>query len=108
MIHFLRNKKGENIIETEVFGDIDIGTFELNSSIYSEGYGKTLLNINNKDKIKSFEFIHDIDELDNLRVLYYEQLIRGKDYFTKSDVEKIITVKYKYVAKKYDLCYEID
>ena len=33
MIHFLRNKKGENIVETEVFGDIDIGTFELNSSI---------------------------------------------------------------------------
>ena len=110
MVHYLRTNNGENVIQTEVYGDIDNGTFDLHSSISAYGFGEKVIDIykNIKDFTYVKRFMEDVNELDEVRGLYWEQLRYDDKINTKEDVENIIKDMYKEVAYEYDLCYVTD
>ena len=103
MIFYLRTQSGENIIDTEIYSTMDtIVGFDLHSTIYPKGYGRKIIGIHNNANNEEEEFMSDIDELNNLRGLYWE-LLRYQDIREKSEIIKIIETKYKEVADKYGL-----
>ena len=103
MIFYLRTQSGENIIDTEVYSTMDtIVGFDLHSTIYPKGYGKKIIGIHNNANNEEEEFMSDIDELNDLRGLYWE-LLRYQGIREKSEMIKIIETKYKEVADKYEL-----
>ena len=103
MIFYLRTQSGENIIDTEIYSTMDtmVG-FDLHSTIYPKGYGRKIIGIHNNANNEEEEFMSDIDELNDLRGLYWE-LLRYQDIREKSEMIKIIETKYKEVADKYGL-----
>ena len=103
MIFYLRTQSGENIIDTEIYSTLDtIVGFDLHSTIYPKGYGKKIIGIHNNANNEEEEFMSDIDELNDLRGLYWE-LLRYQGIREKSEMIKIIETKYKEVADKYEL-----
>ena len=103
MIFYLRTQSGENIIDTEIYSTMDtIVGFDLHSTIYPKGYGKKIITIHNNANNEEEEFMSDIDELNDLRGLYWE-LLRYQGIKEKSEMIKIIETKYKEVADKYEL-----
>ena len=103
MIFYLRTQSGENIIDTEIYSTMDtIVGFDLHSTIYPKGYGKKIISIHNNANNEEEEFMSDIDELNDLRGLYWE-LLRYQGIREKSEMIKIIETKYKEVADKYGL-----
>lgn len=103
MIFYLRTQSGENIIDTEIYSTMDtIVGFDLHSTIYPKGYGKKIIGIHNNANNEEEEFMSDIDELNDLRGLYWE-LLRYQGIREKSEMIKIIEAKYKEVADKYGL-----
>ena len=103
MIFYLRTQSGENIIDTEIYSTMDtIVGFDLHSTIYPKGYGRKIIGIHNNANNKEEEFMSDIDELNDLRGLYWE-LLRYQGIREKSEMIKIIETKYKEVADKYEL-----
>lgn len=103
MIFYLRTQSGENIIDTEIYSTMDtIVGFDLHSTIYPKGYGRKIIGIHNNANNEEEEFMSDIDELNNLRGLYWE-LLRYQDIKEKSEMIKVIETKYKEVADKYEL-----
>ena len=103
MIFYLRTQSGENIIDTEIYSTMDtIVGFDLHSTIYPKGYGRKIIGIHNNANNEEEEFMSDIDELNNLRGLYWE-LLRYQDIKEKSEMIKVIETKYKKVADKYGL-----
>ena len=103
MIFYLRTQSGENIIDTEIYSTMDtIVGFDLHSTIYPKGYGRKIIGIHNNANNEEEEFMSDIDELNNLRGLYWE-LLRYQDIKEKSEMIKVIETKYKEVADKYGL-----
>lgn len=103
MIFYLRTQSGENIIDTEIYSTMDtIVGFDLHSTIYPKGYGRKIIGIHNNANNEEEEFMSDIDELNNLRGLYWE-LLRYQGIREKSEMIKIIETKYKEVADKYEL-----
>ena len=103
MIFYLRTQSGENIIDTEIYSTMDtIVGFDLHSTIYPKGYGKKIIGIHNNANNEEEEFMSDIDELNDLRGLYWE-LLRYQGIREKSEMIKIIETKYKEVADKYEL-----
>lgn len=103
MIFYLRTQSGENIIDTEIYSTMDtIVGFDLHSTIYPKGYGRKIIGIHNNANNEEEEFMSDIDELNNLRGLYWE-LLRYQGIREKSEMIKIIEKKYKEVADKYEL-----
>ena len=103
MIFYLRTQSGENIIDTEIYGTVDtmVG-FDLHSTIYPKGYGRKIIGIHNNANNEEEEFMSDIDELNDLRGLYWE-LLRYQGIKEKSEMIKVIETKYKEVADKYEL-----
>lgn len=103
MIFYLRTQSGENIIDTEIYSTMDtmVG-FDLHSTIYPKGYGRKVIGIHNNANNEEEEFMSDIDELNDLRGLYWE-LLRYQGIREKSEMIKIIETKYKEVADKYEL-----
>ena len=103
MIFYLRTQSGENIIDTEIYSTMDtmVG-FDLHSTIYPKGYGRKIIGIHNNANNEEEEFMSDIDELNNLRGLYWE-LLRYQGIREKSEMIKVIETKYKEVADKYGL-----
>lgn len=103
MIFYLRTQSGENIIDTEIYSTMDtmVG-FDLHSTIYPKGYGRKIIGIHNNANNEEEEFMNDIDELNDLRGLYWE-LLRYQGIREKSEMIKIIETKYKEVADKYEL-----
>lgn len=103
MIFYLRTQSGENIIDTEIYSTMDtmVG-FDLHSTIYPKGYGRKVIGIHNNANNEEEEFMSDIDELNDLRGLYWE-LLRYQGIREKSEMIKIIEKKYKEVADKYGL-----
>lgn len=103
MIFYLRTQNGENIIDTEIYSTMDtmVG-FDLHSTIYPKGYGRKIIGIHNNANNEEEEFMSDIDELNDLRGLYWE-LLRYQGIREKSEMIKIIETKYKEVADKYEL-----
>ena len=103
MIFYLRTQSGENIIDTEIYSTMDtmVG-FDLHSTIYPKGYGRKIIGIHNNANNEEEEFMSDIDELNDLRGLYWE-LLRYQGIREKSEMIKIIEKKYKEVADKYEL-----
>ena len=103
MIFYLRTQSGENIIDTEIYSTMDtmVG-FDLHSTIYPKGYGRKIIGIHNNANNEEEEFMSDIDELNDLRGLYWE-LLRYQGIREKSEMIKIIETKYKEVADKYEL-----
>lgn len=107
MIHFLRTKNNKNIVETEVYGVIE--DLRISSNIYAEGYGRALIKLYDRDDVSvAIDFMHDINELNNLRGYYFETLIHDPNVTTKIDVEKIFRSKYESIADRYDLKYVTD
>ena len=103
MIFYLRTQSGENIIDTEIYSTMDtIVGFDLHSTIYPKGYGRKIISIHNNANNEEEEFMSDIDELNDLRGLYWE-LLRYQGIREKSEMIKIIETKYKEVADKYEL-----
>lgn len=103
MIFYLRTQSGENIIDTEIYSTMDtIVGFDLHSTIYPKGYGRKIIGIYNNANNEEEEFMSDIDELNDLRGLYWE-LLRYQGIREKSEMIKIIETKYKEVADKYGL-----
>ena len=103
MIFYLRTQSGENIIDTEIYSTMDtIVGFDLHSTIYPKGYGKKIIGIHNNANNEEEEFMSDIDELNDLRGLYWE-LLRYQGIREKSEMIKVIETKYKEVADKYEL-----
>lgn len=103
MIFYLRTQSGENIIDTEIYSTMDtIVGFDLHSTIYPKGYGRKIIGIHNNANNEEEEFMSDIDELNDLRGLYWE-LLRYQGIREKSEMIKIIEIKYKEVADKYEL-----
>ena len=103
MIFYLRTQSGENIIDTEIYSTMDtIVGFDLHSTIYPKGYGRKIIGIHNNANNEEEEFMSDIDELNDLRGLYWE-LLRYQGIKEKSEMIKIIETKYKEVADKYEL-----
>ena len=103
MIFYLRTQSGENIIDTEIYSTMDtIVGFDLHSTIYPKGYGRKIIGIHNNANNEEEEFMSDIDELNDLRGLYWE-LLRYQGIKEKSEMIKIIEAKYKEVADKYGL-----
>lgn len=103
MIFYLRTQSGENIIDTEIYSTMDtIVGFDLHSTIYPKGYGRKIIGIHNNANNEEEEFMSDIDELNNLRGLYWE-LLRYQGIKEKSEMIKVIETKYKEVADKYGL-----
>ncbi len=103
MIFYLRTQSGENIIDTEIYSTMDtIVGFDLHSTIYPKGYGRKIIGIHNNANNKEEEFMSDIDELNDLRRLYWE-LLRYQGIREKSEMIKVIETKYKEVADKYGL-----
>ena len=103
MIFYLRTQSGENIIDTEIYSTMDtIVGFDLHSTIYPKGYGRKIIDIHNNANNEEEEFMSDIDELNDLRGLYWE-LLRYQGIREKSEMIKIIETKYKEVADKYEL-----
>ena len=103
MIFYLRTQSGENIIDTEIYSTMDtIVGFDLHSTIYPKGYGRRIIGIHNNANNEEEEFMSDIDELNDLRGLYWE-LLRYQGIREKSEMIKIIETKYKEVADKYEL-----
>ena len=103
MIFYLRTQSGENIIDTEIYSTMDtIIGFDLHSTIYPKGYGRKIIGIHNNANNEEEEFMSDIDELNDLRGLYWE-LLRYQGIREKSEMIKIIETKYKEVADKYEL-----
>ena len=103
MIFYLRTQSGENIIDTEIYSTMDtIVGFDLHSTIYPKGYGRKIIGIHNNANNEEEEFMSDIDELNDLRGLYWE-LLRYQGIREKSEMIKIIEKKYKEVADKYNL-----
>ena len=103
MIFYLRTQSGENIIDTEIYSTMDtIVGFDLHSTIYPKGYGRKIIGIHNNANNEEEEFMSDIDELNDLRGLYWE-LLRYQGIREKSEMIKIIETKYKEVADEYEL-----
>ena len=103
MVFYLRTQSGENIIDTEIYSTMDtIVGFDLHSTIYPKGYGKKIIGIHNNANNEEEEFMSDIDELNDLRGLYWE-LLRYQGIREKSEMIKVIETKYKEVADKYEL-----
>ena len=103
MILYLRTQSGETIIDTEIYSTMDtIVGFDLHSTIYPKGYGRKIIGIHNNTNNEEEEFMSDIDELNDLRGLYWE-LLRYQGIREKSEMIKIIETKYKEVADKYEL-----
>lgn len=103
MIFYLRTQSGENIIDTEIYSTMDtIVGFDLHSTIYPKGYGRKIIGIHNNANNEEEEFMSDIDELNDLRGLYWE-LLRYQGIKEKSEMIKVIKTKYKEVADKYEL-----
>ena len=101
MIFYLRTQSGENIIDTEIYSTMDtIVGFDLHSTIYPKGYGRKIIGIHNNANNEEEEFMSDIDELNDLRGLYWE-LLRYQGIREKSEMIKIIETKYKEVEDKY-------
>lgn len=107
MVHYLRTKDNKNIVETEVYGVIE--DLRISSNIYAEGYGRALIKLYNKEDMSiAINFMHDINELNNLRGYYFEILRHDPNVITKIDVEHIFRDKYEAVADRYDLKYVTD
>lgn len=108
MIHKLYSKNNKKIIDTEVYGNIEKGTFDICSVVNCIGYGDQLIYLykNDKNRVKLFE--GKIDCLNNLRGLYFE-VLRGTDIVnTKEDVDKMVHKLFKDTAVLFGLEYHVD
>jgi membrane-bound acyltransferase YfiQ involved in biofilm formation len=109
MVYFIRNKDNRTIVDTEIFiKEDEVGNkfIEIKSSIIIETYSHFLLeNINKQDEI-----IKDFSELKNLRGWLWEKYFMGgyNDSKKYDDVTNILNLRFKEIAKKYNLDFIID
>jgi hypothetical protein len=89
MIHYLRDDKNKTIIEC------DVHTNNIRSYLSIPEYSQLLLKSDNPNIL-----ILDLDELDNLRRIWFEG--SQDDY---PSIDKFVTEYYSRVAKKYNLIY---
>jgi len=97
MIHFLRNKINQTIIECEVYKD------DLSAATNIENYSMMLIDLHNNDL--RYPFINDISELDQIRGWWWEMAMDSGDY---KSIDDFVKEKFMVVAKKYDLNYVTD
>jgi hypothetical protein len=97
MIHFLRNRRNQTIIECEVSTD------DLSSATNIENYSMMLIDLHNKDL--HYPFINDISQLDEIRGWWWEM---AEDSGKYKSIDDFVKEKFMEVAKKYDLNYVTD
>lgn len=103
MVLYLRNKKGENVLDLEVWVKTEDGYsfVELSSTIDIPSYSELLIdNLDRKNKV-----IHDFDNLNELRGWLWERyFITGKNDGSQIDdvIDKLRVILVK-VAKDYNL-----
>ncbi len=97
MIHSLRNKGKQTIIECEVSTD------DLSSATNIENYSMMLIDLHNKDL--HYSFISDISQLDEIRGWWWE---RVKDSGKYKSIDDFVKEKFMEVAQKHNLNYVTD
>lgn len=105
MKHFIKDKDNDVIISLEVYnveGD-SLFTIDMRSEINMVAFGLKIISIYEKAdyKIDSYNFIYDINELQQLNIHDISKL----NFKTESDVNKYISDKFKKVADSYGLKY---
>lgn len=105
MKHFIKDKDNDVIISLEVCdveGD-SLFTIDIRSEINTVAFGLKIINIYEKAdyKIDSYNFIYDINELQQLNIYDISKL----NLKTEGNVNKYIANKFKEVADNYGLKY---
>jgi len=97
MVHFLRNKGNETIIECSVYKN------DLSSAVELVSYSNMLIELHNKDL--HYPFLKDMSELDDIRGWWWEMAKDSGDY---KSIDDFVKEKYMTVAKKHNLNYITD
>ena len=105
MEHFIKDKDNDIIISLEVCdveGD-SLFTIDIRSEINTVAFGLKIINIYEKAdyKIDSYNFIYDINELQQLNIYDISKL----NLKTEGNVNEYISEKFKKVADNYGLKY---
>jgi hypothetical protein len=93
MVHFLRNKKNNTIIECEVY------THDLSSVVSILEYSELLLSLPNE---KQLEFVNDINELAEIRGWWWEKEEMFGDW---DSINEFVAQTFINFSKKWDLYY---
>lgn len=99
MIHFLRNTKGQTLIECEAMDE------DLSASMYVWNYTMEVLNRNKQSTTEVLEFARAMDDLDEIRGLWWEKESETGDW---KSMDAFVAHHFKAAAKKYDLKYVTD
>jgi len=99
MIHFLRNAKGQTLIECEAMDE------DLSASMYVWNYTMEVLNRNKQSTTEVLEFARAMDDLDEIRGLWWEKAREMEDW---KSIDDFVAHHFKAAAKKYDLKYVTD
>jgi|688.fasta_scaffold946758_2 hypothetical protein len=99
MIHFLRNTKGQTLIECEAMDE------DLSASMYVWNYTMEVLNRNKQSTTEVLEFARAMDDLDEIRGLWWEKASETEDW---KSIDAFVAHHFKAAAKKYDLKYVTD
>ena len=99
MIHFLRNPKGQTLIECEAMDE------DLSASIYVWNYTIEVLNRSKQSTTEVLEFARTMDDLDEIRGLWWEKAREMEDW---KSIDDFVSYHFKAAAKKYDLKYLTD
>lgn len=99
MVHFLRNKSNRTIIETSVYNN------DLHTSTSIAYYTIKFVKIFEEDKAQAIDFSQDIDNLSEIRGLWWE---KEMDFGNWKSIDDFVEHQYKLVAKKWNLNYVTD
>ena len=99
MIHFLRNNKGQTLIECEAMDE------DLSASIYVWNYTIEILNRAKQSTTEVLEFSRSMNDLNEIRGLWWEKAREIDDW---KSIDDFVAYHFKAAAKKYDLKYLTD
>jgi hypothetical protein len=102
MIYFINDKKGNTIVDIEVWIKSSDGYsyVEISSYINIKNYSNILLSLNNNKN----DFINDINELNDIRGWLWEEYQENSiDHY--DDIINTVKSKIRHISKKWDLVY---
>ena len=97
MVHFLRNRYNETIIECEVT------PIDLSAVVNIEKYSIKLLSIESEKDAD--DFMQDISTLSEIRGWWWE---KEKDFGDWSSIDSFVATKFKEISEKWQLYYITD
>ncbi len=99
MVHFLRNRNNQTIIEC------DVSTNDLHSSVDLEIYTKEFIVHYTTSNSTANDFMSDISNLDQIRGWWWEKENEFGDW---KSIDAFVKAKFVEVADKWGLCYVTD